>query len=154
MRKDLMNIFEEAYAGVQFAHLAYKAAANGDERETARELYKEATAKIKDLTEVERYVWEAYAGAKDRGNEYIDFDGVIQAELVEDLVKCLRDCGIKAFTFSSTWSSTIETAWLFQKAGCNLAGLVELNSSIKSCMSDEFEKVPGYLFNVNQEEEK
>ena len=149
MRKDLMNIFEEAYAGVQNARSVYKAAATAAEKEQARALYKEATAKIEDLTEVERCVWEAYAGAKDRGNEYLDFDGVIQAELVEDLVKCLRDCGIKAFTFSSAWSSTVETAWLFQKAGCNLTGLVELNSSIKSCMSDEFEKVPGYLFSVN-----
>lgn len=149
MRKDLMNIFEEAYAGVQFAHLAYKAAANGDERETARELYKEATAKIEDLTEIEKCVWDAYAGAKDRGNEYLDFNDLTQAELVEDLVKCLRDCGIKAFTLSSSWSSAVEIAWLFQEAGCSVAGLVELNSPFKACMSDEFEKVHGYLFNVN-----
>ena len=149
MRKDLMNIFEEAYTGVQDARSTYKAAATAAEKEQARALYKEATAKIEDLTEVERCVWDAYAGAKDRGNEYLDFNDMTQAELVEDLVKCLRDCGIKAFTFSSTWSSAVEIAWLFQKAGCNLAGLVELNSSIKSCMSDEFEKVHGYLFNVN-----
>lgn len=149
MKKDLMNIFEEAYAGVQNARSAYKAAAIAAEKEQARALYEEATAKIEDLTEVEKYVWDAYAGAKDRCNEYLDFNDVTKAGLVEDLVKCLRDCGIKAFTFSSTWSSAAEIAWLFQKAGCSLAGLVELNSAIKAWANDGFEKVHGYLFNVN-----
>lgn len=148
MRKDLMNIFEEAYAGVQNARSAYKAAVDTAEKEKARELYKEATAKIEDLTEIEKCVWDAYASAKDRGNEYLDFNDLTQAELVEGLVKCLRDCGIKAFTLSSSWSSAVEIAWLFQEAGCSVAGLVEFNSSFKACMSDEFEKVHGYLFNV------
>ena len=62
---------------------------------------------------------------------------------VEDLITCMRNLGFTEFTFSSTWSGAVETAWLFQKAGCILAGLVEIDGP------KNFEKAHGYLFRVN-----
>ena len=145
----MMNIFEEAYRGIQEAKKAYTAAANTAEQDAARALYKQATAKLDGLSNTEQRIWNAYETAKDCGNEYIDLNDTIRDDAVEDLVACMKEYGIEAFTFSSTWSGAVETAWLFQKAGCTLAGLIEINSQQKAFMSDEYEKAHGYLFKLD-----
>lgn len=143
-----MNIFEEIYSGIQEAKKAYEAATNTAEQDAARNLYKKAAKKIDDLNGAEQRIWRAYEIAKDCGNEYIDLNDTIRDDAVEELVACMKECGIEAFTFSSTWSSAVETAWHFQKAGCTLAGLIEINSQYKDLVSDEYEKMPAYLFVV------
>lgn len=145
----MMNIFEEAYRGIQEAKRAYAAATNTAEQDAARAIYKQATAKLDGLSSIEQRIWNAYETAKDCGNEYIDLNDTIRDDAVEGLVACMKEYGIEAFTFSSTWSSAVETAWLFQKAGCTLAGLIEINSQHKAFMSDDYEKVHGYLFKLN-----
>lgn len=145
----MMNIFEEAYRGIQEAKKAYAAATNTAEQDAARAIYNQATAKLDGLSSTEQRIWSAYETAKDCGNEYIDLNDTIRDDAVEGLVACMNEYGIEAFTFSSTWSSAVETAWLFQKAGCTLAGLIEINSQHKAFMSDEFEKAHGYLFKLN-----
>lgn len=145
----MMNIFEEAYRGIQEAKKAYAAATNTAEQDAARAIYKQATAKLDGLSSTGQRIWSAYETAKDCGNEYIDLNDTIRDDEVEGLVACMKKYGIEAFTFSSTWSSAVETAWLFQKAGCTLAGLIEINSHHKAFMSDEYEKAHGYLFKLN-----
>ena len=145
----MMNIFEETYRGIQEAKRAYAAATNTAEQDAARAIYKQATAKLDGLGSIEQRIWNAYETAKDCGNEYIDLNDTIRDDAVEGLVACMKEYGIEAFTFSSTWSSAVETAWLFQKAGCTLAGLIEINSHHKAFMSDEYEKAHGYLFKLN-----
>ena len=68
---------------------------------------------------------------------------------VECLIACMRDNGIDHFTFSSGWSSAVETAWLFQQNGCTLEGLIEINSRHKHFFTGEQEKAHGYLFRLN-----
>lgn len=145
----MMNIFEEAYRGIQEAKKAYAAAASTAEQDAARAIYKQATAKLDGLSNTEQRIWSAYETAKDCGNEYIDLNDTIRDDAVEGLVACMKKYGIEAFTFSSTWSSAVETAWLFQKAGCTLSGLIEINSQHKAFMNDEYEKAHGYLFKLN-----
>ena len=145
----MMNIFEEAYRGIQEAKKAYAAATSEAEQDAARAIYKQATAKLDGLSNIEKRIWSAYETAKDCGNEYLDLNDTIRDDTVEDLVACMKEYGITAFTFSSTWSSAVETAWLFQKAGCTLAGLIEINSQHKDFRSDEYEKAHGYLFKLN-----
>ena len=145
----MMNIFEEAYRGIQEAKKAYAAATNEAQQDAARAIYKQATAKLDGLNSTEKRIWSAYETAKDLGNEYIDLDDTIRDDEVDRLLNCMKEYGITAFTFSSTWSSAVETAWLFQKAGCTLAGLIEINSQHKDFMSDEYEKAHGYLFKLN-----
>ena len=143
------NIFEETYKQIQEAKKAYDAATDDAGQDAARAIYKQATAKLDSLSTAEQRIWRAYETAKDCGNEYLDLNDTISDDAVEELVACMREYGIEAFTFSSTWSSAVETAWLFQKAGCHLAGLIEINSRYKAFMSDEYEKAHGYLFKVN-----
>ena len=143
------NFFEETYKGIQEAKRTYDAAADEAGQNAARALYKQVTVKLDGLSTIEQRIWRAYETAKDCGNEYLDINDTISDDAVEGLVTCMRDYGIEAFTFSSTWSSAVETAWLFQKAGCKLAGLIEINSHYKAFMSDEYEKAHGYLFKLN-----
>lgn len=145
----MMNIFEEAYRGIQDAKKAYAVATSEAEQDAARAIYKQATAKLDGLSSTEKRIWSAYETARDCGNEYLDLNDTIRDDEVEGLVACMKEYGIQAFTFSSTWSSAVETAWLFQKAGCTLAGLIEINSQHKAFMSDEYEKAHGYLFKLN-----
>ena len=145
----MMNIFEEAYRGIQEAKSAYKAATDAAGQEAARALYEQVTAKLNTLSNTEQRIWRAYEASKDCGNEYLDLNDTIRDDAVEDLVACMKEYGIEAFTFSSTWSSAVEIAWLFQKAGCTLIGLIEINSPHKAFMSDEYEKAHGYLFRLN-----
>lgn len=146
------NIFEEAYKEIQKAKKTYSAAEETHDTEgldVARSLYKKAAASLEGLTGVDITIWIAYECARDCGNDYLDLNDNISDEEVSELVTRMKAYGFEAFTFSSTWSSAVETAWLFQKAGCVLAGLVEINSQHKAFGSNEYEKVHGYLFKLS-----
>ena len=145
----MKNIFEETYKGIQEAKKAYNAASDKEGQDAARAIYRKATESLDGLSKMEMKIWNYYEAAKDCGNEYIDINDIIYDSEVENLVACMKECGIEAFTFSSTWSSAVETAWLFQKAGCTLAGLVEINSHYDISMREGYAKAHGYLFKVN-----
>ena len=145
----MKSIFEETYQGIQEAKSAYEAASDEKEKEAARAIYQKATESLDGLSEVEMKIWNYYEAAKDCGNEYIDINDIINDAEVENLVACMKEYGIEAFTFSSHWSSAVETAWLFQKAGCSLAGLIEINSHHKDVFTGELEKAHGYLFKLS-----
>lgn len=143
------NIFEETYKGIQEAKRAYDAATTKEDQEAASLRYMTVQKNLAGLTKAECMIWRAYESSMDCGNKCIDFNEPINDNAVEELIAYMKAYGFEAFTFSSTWSSAVETAWLFQKAGCRLAGLIEINSQHKSFMSDEYEKAHGYLFKLN-----
>ena len=124
---------------------------NNDENgmNAAREAYQtwEKVIGAKDQTYINLY--RLYRDAQKRGNELIDLSDVVWDNQVEPLIASFREYGIERFTFSSGWSSAVETAWLFTELGCKLEGLVEINGQTKAFMSDELKKVHGYLFSVN-----
>lgn len=91
------------------------------------------------------YVFRLYQEMKEAGNNYVDLNNV------NDEVKVLnrlRACGIERFTFSSTWSSAVESAWIFQQNGCVLEGLIEINSQYTQWPSRKRQKAHGYLFKI------
>ena len=143
------NIFEETYNKIQEARMAYYAAEDEAGQNAALASCQKAVETISQFKGSGLRLWKAYESAMDRGNEYIDLSDPVSDEAVASLIACMKDYGIEAFTFSSTWSSAVETAWLFQKAGCKLAGLIEINSGCKAFMSDEYEKAHAYLFKLN-----
>ena len=118
----MMNIFEEAYRGIQEAKRAYATATNTAEQDAARAIYKQATAKLDGLSNTEQRIWSAYETAKDCGNEYIDLNDTIRDDEVEGLVACMKKYGIEAFTFSSTWSSAVGTRMAFPESRMHLGG--------------------------------
>lgn len=88
-------------------------------------------------------------GSTDLFRDSIDLHDTIKDEDVQKLIENLRKNRIEYFTFSSTWSSAVNTAWLFKKNGCSLEGMIEINTSHKDFHTGEYKKIPSYLFKVN-----
>ena len=141
-----MNIFEETYRKEQEMVRQFDATDDEEERETIREAHERLMEGISEKGNIACIVWRAFETAKERGNEYIDFSEVITDSDVRGLLRCLRENGIKRFTFSSTCA--VLTAWYFTQEGCSLEGMVEING-LEKLFSEEREKIPGYLFRVN-----
>lgn len=149
------NNFAEEYAQEQACRRRFdaaEAAGNREGQEKARDAYRRLEERILEKGEAYGRVYRLYCEAQERGNEYIDLNAAIWDDKVTLLIGSLREYGIEKFTFSSGWSSAVETAWLFTKNGCHLEGIVEINGPHKAFMSDEYEKAHGYLFAVGEKE--
>ncbi len=145
----MTNIFEKTYAQVQEAKKSYDTATTDEAKAATFTLYHEVLDPIKALGAAACRIWREYEISRNSGNIYLDINDVVWDKDVDELIACMKENGIEHFTFSSTWSSAVETAWLFQKAGCRLEGLIEINSQHKDFMSDEHEKAHAYLFGLN-----
>ena len=145
---ELMKKYNEQIKEIKAAFDA--ANDKGDEagKEAARERYHQWKDKIEAEGEDFCKVYNLYKSAQQRGNEYIDLYDVIWDKDVPALIDRLRKAGIQKFTFSSTWSSTVETAWLFLQNGCKLEGMAEINGTCQAFMSDEYERVHAYVFSI------
>ena len=91
-------------------------------------------------------VYTLYKSMRDRGNAYIDVCDLNNEKKAAEMILAFREHGIQFFTFSSSWSSANLVAWEFVKNGCTVSGMMEVNGMHQKFMSDEYEKVPGYLF--------
>lgn len=122
---------------------------NTEGMEAARKSYQQLSERIENRGKSYARVYRLYEDAVERGNEYIDLYNVIWEKDVATLIQSLRENGVEHFTFSSTWSSTVEIAWLFTQNGCTLEGLVEINGPHTNAFTGEREKVHGYLFAIH-----
>ena len=126
------------------------AAAAGDEegQEEARTEIHRLWDSITAKGDTYARIYRDYKDAMNKGNTYIDFHDVIWDQDVPGLIACMRENGIERFTFSSGWSSAVETAWLFKKNGCILEDLVQVSGSQKGYGVEGYEKIPAYLFRI------
>ena len=151
----MIKNFEEAYAQEQDMIRRYREAdSRGDQEATTaiRAERKAWGAEIDAMGDAFVRMYCSYSESRERRNKYLDFHEVIWDKDVKKIVDTMRQHGIEKFTFSSGWSSAVETAWLFQMNGCRLEGLVEVNGSRNfndKGEDDGFEKRHGYLFSVN-----
>ena len=141
------NIFETTYAQMQELKKAYEAAGDEAGKEKARAGHHALMEGIEGLGAGACRIWREYETARENGNDRLDISEVVWEKDVESLISCMRENGISEFTFSSGWSSAVETAWLFTQNGCELAGLIEVNGSM-NYFAGEHEKKHGYLFRV------
>lgn len=140
-----MNKFEKLYARVQELKKLY----NEGEKEKAQQSYSELKETIKNEENGFRKIWTMYEKARENQNMYIDFNEVIWDNEVQSIIKTLRDNGIEKFTFSSTWTSAVKTAWLFTQNGCTLEGLTEINEGYEDFITGKMKQTPAYLFKLN-----
>ena len=112
-----------------------------------RSKWRKIEKSIDDMGNVASRVWRYYEVSRDNGNDCINIDDVVGDIDVFPLVGCFRDFGVEHFTFSSTWSSAVKTAWLFKMNGCEVEGLVEVNGNT-NYMTGKHEKMPAYKFAV------
>lgn len=133
---------------IKAAYEAARAAGNENRMDAARADMKaintEIGAESKEYGRILRFLEDS----RENENERLDIADNIWDHEVEGLVQTMITAGIKEFTFSSTWTSATETAWLFTKLGCSLKGMVEINGS-KDFMSETFEKKHAFLFAID-----
>ena len=85
----------------------------------------------------------AYFYSKEAGNDLINFAEVIWDYDIDEILENCRRFEITEFTISSTFSSLIIMMAEFEKRGCKLQGLVEINSrhdDWKACFEGESRK--------------
>jgi hypothetical protein len=145
----MKNNFAEEYRKEQEIRARYDAADSEAGKNDAREEHRAWATEVDAKGAGYARCFRSYREARDRDNEYIDISEVSDYRNEAELVETLRKVGITHFTFSSTWSGAVESAWEFQKAGCTLEGLVEINSQHRDYLTGEYEKRHGYLFRVN-----
>lgn len=68
----------------------------------------------------------AYRNSLRAGCEDLNFSEVIWENDIDPIVKTCKEAGVEKFTISSTFSSLIETLWLFEKAGCKMGELKQV----------------------------
>ena len=147
----MKSIFKETYAREREISAAYDAAETAKD-EAGMDAARKDMRALWDGLEANgngcARLYSEYREAMERGNDYIDLHDVIWDKDVPDLIACMRENGVERFTFSSTWSSAVETAWLFQENGCMLEGLIQINGDRNVFRDREFKKIPAYLFRV------
>ena len=137
--------YEEADAAYTKADHEHDEAAVREARDAYHKLLEEIRAKGKDYS----FMMRLYSDMKKRRNDYIDMDGTYDDE--EKIIGIFRDFGVKAFTFTSTWTNALDSAWNYQKAGAQPAGMIEVNGNQKLRFGSdevEFEKKHGFLFTL------
>ena len=144
----MKNIFEETYTQIAELKKAYDAAKDEDGREKARAAYRDLMKPLEELGDAAGRLWREYEISRDNGNSLLDISEVVWEKDVSSLISCMRRIGIGQFTFSSGWSSAVETAWIFKQNGCELEGLVEISGGM-NFFEEKREKKHGYLFRVN-----
>ena len=91
----------------------------------------------------------AYLYSLEAGNDLPNYDDVIwDTDIAEIITDCHRT-GITEFTISSTFSGLINTIAQFQKCGCTLQGIVEINSKLsKDWRTGEKKRISAFLIKV------
>lgn len=145
----MTNNFIAEYNELKKIQEAYDSAATEAEKDKARLSRRELTERINNKgSDYADFFW-CFERSWSVGNNYIDFSEAIADKDVPSIVSTLKSLGFRKFTLSSTWSSVVETAWLFTKNNCSLDGMVEINSQHQDIYTEEFEKVPAFLFTIN-----
>lgn len=93
------------------------------------EIAKEQGAKDLRKCGITPTMFWAYFSSKDAGNDLINFNEVIWEDDIPEIVEICKENDITEFTISSTFSSLIETLAEFEKLGCKMVGLTQVNAT-------------------------
>ena len=147
----MKSIFEKELAQAMEIRRQYDLASDNDDeagkvaaRTTIHELYESIQAMGNEYFRV----FQMALDSMEKGNDLIDLHDVIWDENVPATIENLRKCGIERFTFSSTWSSAIKTAWLFIQNGCINEGMTELHTGNYPYGGAE-EMAPAFIFSIH-----
>ena len=144
--KAMTNIFEETYEAMEEAKKAYAAATTDESKEAAEKAYGEAKDRMADKGDIAWRIWRAYEHSRENENKILNFDDIIWDRDVEAITACLKENGIREFTYSCQATDAIETLWLFKEAGCTIGEMVEVNLR-KDLWGKTYEK--GHAFKMS-----
>ena len=92
-------------------------------------------------------LFNKYYDAKNRQNQYIDFDNCPSTEEIWELVACMRELEVLHITISSEWSGLVEDVWEFCRVGCVIEGMVEINDQYPNSHG-AYDKKPAFLLKI------
>ena len=87
---------------------------------------------------------QAYLYSRDAGNDLLNFAETIWDEEIPAILDDCRRCGITEFTISSTFSGMVKTIAAFERHGCRLQGMTEINSTMESWETSEKKRIPAF----------
>lgn len=132
-------------------HAQYDSAEkNGDEagKQAARAAHKEHEERIMAQGRGYHRVFRMAMDAHERGNDAIDLYDCLFDKDIEPLMDSFQQAGITRFTFSSTWSGSVEIAWEFTQYGYQLKGITEINGLCRDIFTNEREKLHALVFEM------
>ncbi len=91
-----------------------------------------------ELNITHTFYW-AYWTAKERKNQYLDFNDIIWSKDVDAIFADLKRYGIKTFTISNKSTGLMGTLADFCERGCKVTGMVKINGC-KNWQADGFEQ--------------
>lgn len=144
-----MEMIERFYGRSEELEKKFDAAEKVGDAQTmqaCRDAYQELVKEVRAEGEAFGDMMRLYSDMKKHGNSRLDLSGTYWKQ--EKILKTFREFGVTEFTFSSTWSSAIQVAWAFTQMGCTLEGMIEIYGSGRKLMSNEYEKVPAFLFSL------
>ncbi|MCC6095671.1 MAG: hypothetical protein LKE75_11870 [Lachnospiraceae bacterium] len=144
----MTNIFEETYTAMEAAKKAYAKATTDEGRNKAEAAYDKAKDRMAERGDIAWNIWRAYEHSRENENEILNFDDIIWDRDVEALTACMRENGIKAFTYSCRATDAVETLWLFKEAGCTIGEMVEVNLR-KDLWGKGYEKGHAFKMSLN-----
>ena len=146
-----MNAFENFYIRLRDARAAFKAAndaGNETESRSASFACRAICEEVYEQGPLASRLFTEYDLSRNCGNEILDITTGIWDRDVAETVAVMRENGIERFAFSTCVSRAVETAWLFQKNGCILEGLIEINGHRGEHGCNQRRKAHGLLFRV------
>ena len=148
MMEKIKALFEENRKN-EAAYDAAEAANDQDGMEAARARHDELCQLARDNGKDFCFMLRLYTSMKERGNVVIDLNDVHDNQ-VEEVAGILHKFGVKKFTFSSTWSSAISTAWELCQHGFIMGGMIQINGEHQDFRTGEWKKAPAIVFTVNE----
>ena len=144
----MTNIFEETYEAMEEAKKAYAEATTDEGKEAAEKAYGEVKDRMADQGDLARRIWRAYEHSRENENRILNFDDIIWDRDVEAITACLKENGIREFTYSCRATDAVETLWLFKEAGCTIGEMVEVNLR-KDLWGKTYEKGHAFKMSIN-----
>ncbi|MDY6335175.1 MAG: hypothetical protein SPL56_10275 [Lachnospiraceae bacterium] len=144
----MTNIFEETYEAMEEAKKAYAEATTDEGKEAAEKAYGEVKDRMADQGDLAWRIWRAYEHSRENENRILNFDDIIWDRDVEAITACLKENGIREFTYSCRATDAVETLWLFKEAGCTIGEMVEVNLR-KDLWGKTYEKGHAFKMSIN-----
>ena len=145
----MTNAFAEDFKKAQELRKAIKVADTEETKKATQKAYREFQEDLEEKEPAYTRFFRDYEDAQERGNACIDFSECIWEKEIPQMVADLKRFDITEFTLSSTYSSIVKTACIFQQNGCSLEGMEEIKGHCRDFKTGDYEKVPAFKFKVN-----
>ncbi|WP_278558885.1 DUF7698 family protein [Acidaminococcus intestini] len=107
----------------------------------ARDEYRDLMEAVRIEGECFFAMFRMYSEMKEAGNTLLN---VLDDYNPENIMKLFKACEIARFTYSSSWSDALKTAYVFEQSGYRIDGMTEINRGSRN----NKKKTPALVFEM------